>query len=140
MTTRQIPQQLIKMGVLLLISAMLISVDGCKRQRTLQEQQVIENLRPFWAKLEDYKRVNMTYPESWDAFLSYYGLQMPGNPYTGQPMIALDSAEFDPDVSPGNIYYMKVVQDEIVVNCQVIIFGDRGEITRYSHAGPFAPK
>lgn len=140
MYTRRITQYFVNSIVLLLIVVLLFSICSCRKKRTSEEQQVIENLRPFWSQLEDYKRINMTYPESWDDLLRYARLEMPENPYTGVPMVALDSAEFDPEVSPGNIYYVKVVQDEVVINCQVIIFGHRGEITRYSHAGPFAAR
>jgi hypothetical protein len=129
-----------KFTILFLIVVMLPCVSSCKKQRTPEEQQVIENLRPYWSKLEDYKRDNMSYPATWDDFIRYANLGTPENPYTHQPMVALESAEFDPEKSPGNIYYMKVVQDDVVINCQVIIFGEHGEITRYSHAGPFAEK
>jgi hypothetical protein len=65
---------------------------------------------------------------------------MPENPYTGKPMVVLSSKEFDPEKSPGNIYYMKVYQEGNVINCQVIVFGEKGETARWGSASPIAAK
>ena len=103
------------------------------------ENLLMENLKPWWEYLEDYKRATMCYPQTWDQLIRWKSLEMPENPFTGEPIRALESSEFDPETSPGNIYYIKVEQDDCVINCQVIIFGEKGELTRYSHAGPLAP-
>jgi len=125
---------------LFLLIIFVLTMTGCpKRKRTPNEQLVVDRLKPFWRPLEEYKTVSFTYPDNFFDICNYAGLQKPINPYTGQPMIELDSLEFDPDVSPGNIYYIKVTGSEgIIINCQVAIFGEFGEITRYHHAGPSA--
>ena len=72
--------------------------------------------------------------------MRWKGMTMPENPFNGQPIREMESAEFDPATFPGNIYYVKTIKDDCVINCQVIIFGEKGELTRYTHAGPLAPK
>ena len=124
--------------MLLVIFALTMS--GCpKRKRTADEQLVIDRLRPFWSPLEDYKMQNFTYPDTFFMLARINGITHPHNPYTDQPMVELDSDEFDPDVSPGNIYYRKITNNEgIIMNCQVVIFGEFGVITTYHHSSPLA--
>ncbi len=124
----------------ILISLIVLNLSGCKRSRTPNEKLTVERIAPYCTWLEDYKRSTFCYPDSWADLLRWKGVGMPENPYTGQPMVALDSSKFDRKTSPGNIYYIRVVQEDCVINCQVIIFGDKGEITRYSHAGPLSAK
>jgi len=118
----------------------LIITPGCHKKRTPNEQLLMERLRPCWPALEEYKTENMCYPENWDQLMRWKGMTMAENPFNGQPIKALDSDKFDPATSPGNIYYVKTIKDNCVINCQVIIFGEKGELTRYTHAGPLAPK
>jgi hypothetical protein len=126
--------------VFLIIAAIVCSLGCVKRKRNEKEKLTVKRIGPMCPLLEEYRTENMYYPESWEELLSWKGIEMPVNPYTGEKMVALDSPQFDPEKSPGNIYYMKVVKDGEVINCQVIIFGDRGEITRYDHTVGFAAK
>ncbi len=126
--------------IFLVISTLVLTVTGCRKKRTELEQLTVERIGSYCRYLEEYKTEAFCYPDSWDILLRWKRMEMPINPYTNEPMISLDSAEFDPETSPGNIYYVKVVQEDCVINCQVIIFGERGEITRYSHAGPLVAK
>lgn len=126
--------------LLILLIGGSAALAGCRKKRTPEEQLTVERVAPMCRWLEDYKRGQFCYPDTWDQLLRWKGKTMPENPYTGEPMICVESSEFDPETSPGNIYYVRVIQDDCVINCQVIIFGERGEITRYSHAGPLAPK
>jgi hypothetical protein len=124
----------------ILVALLLLPIGGCRKKRTPQEQLTVERIGPCCRWLEDYKRDYMCYPESWDVLLRWKQAEMPINPFTNQPMVSLDSADFDRELSPGNFYYAKVVQEDCVINCQVIIFGEKGEIARYTHAGPLSAK
>ncbi len=120
--------------LLIIVILAAAAISGCRKKRTEMEQLTVETIAPWCRYLEDYNLDHQYYPETWGELVRYKGIPMPENPYTGEPMVALESSEFDPDVSPGNFYYMRVIRDEIVVNCQVLIFGDRGLITRYCHS------
>jgi hypothetical protein len=120
--------------ILCLVPLLLIS-SGCgKKKLTEQEMLVVDRFDPWARYLEDYNIDHQSYPETWDELVGWKQLSMPENPFTGQPMVALESAEFDPAISPGNFYYARVIRDEQVVNCQLVLFGEKGEIVRYSHS------
>ncbi len=131
---------ILALAAVLIVTLGQSAIPGCARRLTEDEKLMVEQLRPYFMYLEDYRRDHMCYPDCWETLLRWKGIEMPRNPCTGEPMVCLDSAEFDPDTSPGNICYITVEQDGCVVNCQVIVFGQRGEIHRYSHAGPFAAR
>ena len=133
-------KKIIKVSVILVLIILMVSSFGCTKKRTPNEQLTVKRIAPYCLMLEDYRMVNMYYPDSWDDLLTWKNTSMPINPYTGKPMIALKSREFDSSISPGNIYYLRVLQDDNVINCQVIIFGERGEIQRYQHSNPIVPK
>jgi len=140
MLASQFIKKIIEVSVIFVIIVLMITNFGCTKKRTPNEQLTVKRIAPYCLMLEDYKLVNMYYPDSWNDLLTWKSASMPINPYTGKPMIALASREFDPAVSPGNIYYLRVLQDDNVINCQVIIFGERGEIQRYQHSNPIVPK
>ena len=125
---------------LVLAVLVVLCISGCKKKFSPEEQIMLDELRPYFTYLEDYKRANLCYPASWDVLLNWKRVDNPENPFTGEPMVVLESLEFDPDVSPGNIYYITVVREDCVINCQVILFNQRREFYRYSHAGPFAAR
>ncbi len=126
--------------IILLLSLIISGFIGCRRSRTPEEAQTVKLIAPYCVKLEEYKVEYSYYPPEWNDLLSYLRKDMPTNPYTNEPMIALESKEFDPDISPGNIYYQKVLQYGEVINCQVYIFGERGVIQVYQHSNPLAPR
>lgn len=126
--------------IILLPSLIIPCFIGCRRSRTPEEAQTVKLIAPYCVKLEEYKIDNSYYPREWNDFLIWLRQDMPMNPYTNEPMIALESKEFDPDISPGNIYYQKVLQYDEVINCQVYIFGKRGVIQVYQHSNPLAPR
>ena len=126
--------------VCMLIISVVVTCGCMKRKRTELEKLTVKRIGPMCPLLEEYMEAHLAYPDSWDELLRWKGLEMPINPYTGEKMVALESKEFDPEVSPGNIYYMRVIEYGQVVNCQVIIFGERGEITRYNHTYGFGAK
>ena len=113
---------------------------GCRRSRTPEESATVKRIAPYCLKLEGYKAEYSYYPREWNDLLTWMRKDMPANPYTNEPMIALETKEFDPDISPGNIYYQKVLQYDEVINCQVYIFGKRGVIQVYQHSNPLAPR
>lgn len=56
-------------------------------------------------------------------------------------MVVLESSDFDPDKSPVNFYYARVKDsDGNVINFQIYVYGERGQIWRYQHANRFAPQ
>jgi len=113
---------------------------GCRRNRTPEEEQTVKRIAPYCLKLEEYKVEFSYYPKEWNDLLIWMGRDMPTNPYTNEAMIVLESKEFFSDISPGNIYYQKVMQSDEVINCQVFIFGKRGVIQVYQHSNPLAPR
>ena len=128
---------LLLVGIILLILVILAQGGCVKRRRTGNEQLVIERLRPFWGPLEDYKRQSFTYPEHFFDLCATTGIPRPINPYTNLPMEELESKDFDRNVSPGNIFYARIRDaDGQIINCQVVIFGERGIITTYHHSSP----
>ena len=134
--------RLIRFQVIMIILLTLLIIPGfigCKRSRTPEESQTVKLIAPYCLKLEEYKTDHLTYPLEWNDLLVWMQKDMPLNPYTNEPMIALGSKIFDPDISPGNIYYQRVVQYDEVIKCQVYIFGKRGVITCYQHSNPIAP-
>jgi len=128
---------------ILVIILLLMLVSACmssKKRLTPNEKLTIKRIAPYCEWLEDYRRENMYYPDTWWELLEWKSVTMPENPYTGKPMVALSSKEFDPEKSPGNIYYMRVFQEGNVINSQVIVFGEKGEIARWGSAARFAAK
>ena len=126
--------------IMLLPLLIMLGFFGCRKSRTPEEALTVKRIAPYCVKLEDYKVDLSYYPREWSDLLSWMRKDMPTNPYTNEPMIALESKEFDPDISPGNIYYQKVLQYDEVINCQVYIFGKRGVIQVYQHSNPLAPR
>lgn len=67
----------------------------------------------------------------------------PDNPYTGEPLLDTKSAEFDPDKSPGNIYYQRifsappaegyseVASDRHQIGYVLHVFGADGQVWTY---------
>lgn len=125
--------------MLICFSASILLSLSCRHKRTDTEQLVVDRIGPYCGMLEDYKRDNMEYPQTWEHLLRWKRISNPENPFTGEPMVSLDSPDFDPETSPGNFYYLRVIRDEQVINCQVLIFGEKGMIARYQHSGPMAP-
>jgi hypothetical protein len=116
----------------------LVLLTGCKEKATPEEKLTWDRIKPMVGWLEDFNVSNQRYPDNWDELLRWKGLSMPVNPYTNQPMVSLDSEEFDPQKSPGNFFYARVVRDEQVINFQLLVFGEDGVIVHYSHS-PMAP-
>jgi hypothetical protein len=125
----------------MLLTVLLLgtSAPGCKEKATPEERLTWDRVEPMIGWLEDFNVSNQRYPNNWDELLRWKGLSMPVNPYTNQPMVCLDSSEFDPQKSPGNFYYARVIRDEQVINFQLLVFGDDGVVVRYSHS-PMAPR
>jgi len=130
--------RILRLVAVIILALVILVPGGCvKRRRTENEQIVIDRLRPFWGPLEDYKRQSFTYPEHFFDLCTITGIPRPINPYTNLPMEELESKEFERNVSPGNIYYTRVRDsDGQIINCQVVIFGERGIITTYHHSSP----
>ena len=112
---------------------------GCKPKRTAEEQLTLDRVRTMIPWVEDFKYAFSRYPNNWGEVLTWKGETMPLNPYTNQPMVALESGDFDPKVSPGNFFFARVIRDDEVINYQVVVFGKGGEIRRISHS-PMAAK
>lgn len=135
MYTRVInPRLLIAAGILIALVPVLLFMSGCGRKLTEEEKLSVELMDPWIGYLEDYNMDHQNYPMTWDRLLRYKGFQMPANVFTGQPMQALESSEFDPAISLGNFFYARVIRDEQVVNYQVFLYGEEGEILRYCHS------
>ena len=130
--------RILRLSAVIILVLVSLAPGGCvKRRRTDNEQLVIDRLRPFWGPLEDYKVQSFSYPEHFFDLCAIKGLPHPINPYTNQPMVELESKEFDRNLSPGNIYYARVRDsDGQIINCQVVIFGERGIINTYHHSSP----
>ena len=114
---------------------------SCRQKINETDKVTVDHINEMCGWLRDYRVEKMYFPESWDQLMYWKGEELPVNVYTGQPMIALESQEFDPDISPGNFFYARVFDhDGNVINYQVIVYGERGEVWRMQHSNRFAPK
>jgi len=118
----------------LFLVGLLVVAPGCKQKATPEERLTWERIEPMIGWLEDFNISNQRYPDTWEELLEWKGQHMPENPFTGQPMVSLQSRDFDPKVSPGNFSYMRVIRDGQVVNFQLLVFGEKGIVVRYSHS------
>jgi hypothetical protein len=129
----------VKLAIVVLIAGHLAVGGGCKQKATPEERATYERIVPMIAWIEDFNTSNQRYPDNWAELLAWKGQPMPINVYTNEPMIALDSKDFDPKKSPGNFFYARVIRNDEVTNFQLLVFGKDGIIVRYSHS-PLAAK
>lgn len=128
------PRLLIAAGILIALVPVMLAISGCGRKLTDREILSVELMDPWIGYLEDFNIDHQNYPMTWDRLVRYKGIPMPANVFTGEPMHALESSDFDPAISPGNFFYARVIRDEQVVNFQVFLYGEEGEILRYCHS------
>lgn len=123
--------------IILLVVSILFS-PACTKKRTEKEELTLARVReiimPF---IDDCSIANWQFPESYEEMLRD-GMTAPINPYTGKPMIDTGSPEWDPEISPGNIHYVPVVdQAGMIGNFSIYVFGERG-IIRHIRPSPLA--
>ncbi len=128
------PRLLIAAGILIALVPILLFMSGCGRKLTDKEILSVELMDPWIGYLEDYNLDHQYYPMTWDRLVRYKGIRMPANVFTGEAMHPLESSDFDPAISPGNFFYARVIRYEQVVNYQVFLYGEKGEILRYCHS------
>jgi hypothetical protein len=124
---------LITIILLSAVLSMIMTGTACKKKATVEERLTWERIQPMIDWLEDFHIANQNYPDNFQELLAFKGQPMPTNPYTNQPMVSLESGEFDRTKSPGNFFYARVLQDDQVVNYQLLVFGSDGIKVRFSH-------
>jgi len=112
------------MAIVVLILAGLVS--ACAEDRTPEEQLAVDRLQPMTRWLVDYYMSHSYYPETIQDLLEWNGREVPENPYTGRPMVALADREFDPEGSPGNFYYEPVRHSGQNVGYLLYVYGEHG--------------
>ena len=110
---------------------------GCKKRISETDQQVLTNAREIVRALMEYSLDNARYPYELDDLVPYHLVRLPENVYSGGPMRDTGTDQFDPESSPGNVFYAKVLIQEEVLNFSLVVYGEKG-IIRNIRRSPMA--
>ena len=110
---------------------LLLHVTACPPKKFKgQDAEMMGAAKRIAGLVNEYFRDIAEYPETIAQLrpLLPPGVPWPQNPYRGGDVIDTRNREFDPEKSPGNIYYEKIFRDEQMVNYQIHVFGEKGKL------------
>lgn len=112
-------------------ATILMTLAGCPpRQPTGKDAEMMVAARQISRLIDEYFREFAEYPETVEQARPMLppAVKWPVNPYNGAEITDTGSRDFNPEISPGNIFYEKIYRDEQLVNYQIHIFGEKGKI------------
>lgn len=118
----------------LIVLAVLILVApgfGCGPKKFKgKDLEMMQRVHIITDAISNYQLANAELPDSLEVIRAHVppGEHWPVNPYNNKEIADTGSPKFDPNTSVGMVYYQKFYRDDVVVNYQLHVFGEKGKL------------